>query len=548
MHSHPPIPSLSRAEIGLKGRDGARHCRSQIRHSIDLNQMIVAVLLVTACLGGVLRAEWCSPDPDFERHYGFLANEGQFCPKWGAPDDPGYRDQFIPTAATPIRTMRLRFHVMALNDGTKAAATASAIAAQVTRLNAHYKAARIQFEHTMRIVNSSKFRFVNQDLGQDSDMKSLYAELPDHQHNIYVTTLTNGLLGRSTFPWQPTAKTKAGGTILDARAVTDTKYATVLTHELGHALGLWHTHHGVREVEPCTACYEKPKRTIEEGDHTGDFCSDTAPTPMNYECTEPKDKDPCTGEAWPKTPVSNFMGYSLGCQATFSPQQMGRMHAWIEEELRGWAVGEVSLGFGEALDSPDQNWETSPLAGWESKTRAARDGTAAVVSPRLDNEEEAWIETTFDGPGRLSFWWKVSSEQGYDYLTLWVDGLKSLEISGEVDWEERSVPLSAGTHRVRWTYSKDLGIAMGDDRASLDSVVYQRILPPSLKLAVIQPGTMRLSCPTQPGMTYLLWVSNNMQDWSLRQEFIGTGSLFQSEVTATERDIALFYKATLRED
>lgn len=548
MHSHPPVASVSRAEIRIKARGGAPHCLPQIGHSVALKRLILAVLLAMESPGGILRAEWCSPDPAFERHYAFLANEGQFCPKLGAPDDPEYRDQFIPTAATPIKTIRLRFHVLALNDGTKAAATASAIAAQVTRLNAHYRAARIQFDHTMRIVKSSKFRFINQDLGQDFEMKSLYAESPDQQHNIYVTTLTNGLLGRSTFPWQPTAKTKAGGTILDASAVTDTRYATALTHELGHALGLWHTHHGVREVEPCSVCYEKPKRTTEEGDHTGDFCSDTAPTPVNFECSEPKDKDPCTGEAWPKTPTSNFMGYSLGCQATFSPQQMGRMHAWIEEELRSWAVGAVSVGFGDALDAPDQNWQTSPLAHWESKSRAARDGTAAVVSPRLDNEEEAWIETTFEGPGRLSFWWKVSSEQDYDYLTLWVDGRKSSEISGEVDWEERSLLLSAGTHRVRWTYSKDIGIAMGDDRASLDSVVYDRILPPTLSLAVIQPGTMRLSCPTQPGITYLLWVSNNTQDWSLRQEFTGTGSVFESEVATLEGDLPTFFKATLRED
>jgi len=83
-----------------------------------------------------------------------------------------------------------------------------------------------------------------------------------------------------------------------------------LSHEVGHCLGLWHPHHSPDEVAGCSdPCYEfagSPSNT------TGDFCSDTAPTPTNYNCSDPPGSDPCTDPPvpWAPTNYRNFMGWA----------------------------------------------------------------------------------------------------------------------------------------------------------------------------------------------------------------------------------------------
>ncbi|MFZ1684102.1 MAG: PKD domain-containing protein, partial [Candidatus Zixiibacteriota bacterium] len=88
----------------------------------------------------------------------------------------------------------------------------------------------------------------------------------------------------------------------------------------------------------CSSCYEKVGTT--DHDLTGDRCADTDPTPLSYSCSPPGGKDTCTGLSWGPTDVQNYMGYSGdACWSEFSPQQMGRMHCWLEDKLSSWTSG-----------------------------------------------------------------------------------------------------------------------------------------------------------------------------------------------------------------
>jgi hypothetical protein len=61
-------------------------------------------------------------------------------------------------------------------------------------------------------------------------------------------------------------------------------------------------------------------------------------------------------------------------------------------------------------------------------------GGSAAQSGAIANSQSAWLQTTVVGPGTLSFYWKVSSEAGYDFLEFYIDGvLQSGRISGSVD-------------------------------------------------------------------------------------------------------------------
>src|SRR5206468_4174142 len=96
----------------------------------------------------------------------------------------------------------------------------------------------------------------------------------------------------------------------------------------------------------------------------------------------------------------------------------------------------------------------------------------SAQSGAITNNQTSWVEMTVTlyQPDTLRFWWKVSSEYSSDILRVAVDGANQLDISGEVGWEQRALPLPAGTHQLRWTYSKDGSGAAGGDAAWLDEV------------------------------------------------------------------------------
>jgi uncharacterized delta-60 repeat protein len=126
-----------------------------------------------------------------------------------------------------------------------------------------------------------------------------------------------------------------------------------------------------------------------------------------------------------------------------------------------------------ALDSPGLVWATGGSAPWFAQTATTHDGVDAAQSGGITHNQQSWLETTVSGPGTLSFWWKVSSESGYDYLEFYLDGvLQSGRISGTADWQQGTCSIAAGTHTLRWRYSKDGSVSAGSDAGWLDEVSY----------------------------------------------------------------------------
>ncbi|MFH0839850.1 MAG: FKBP-type peptidyl-prolyl cis-trans isomerase, partial [Candidatus Omnitrophota bacterium] len=77
---------------------------------------------------------------------------------------------------------------------------------------------------------------------------------------------------------------------------------------------------------------------------------------------------------------------------------------------------------------------------------------------------------TLDEAGQISFLWKVSSENNYDYLKFYIDGVEQDGIAGDVDWAEQTYDLAAGEHTLRWEYSKDAIYTEGDDCGWVDDI------------------------------------------------------------------------------
>ena len=81
---------------------------------------------------------------------------------------------------------------------------------------------------------------------------------------------------------------------------------------------------------------------------------------------------------------------------------------------------------------------------WFSQNAIFAWGGSAPQSGAIGHNGATGLNTTVIGPGRLRFYRKVSSEYGYDYLRLYVDGINSLSWSGAVDWGRSEVHFNIG--------------------------------------------------------------------------------------------------------
>ena len=214
-----------------------------------------------------------------------------------------------------------------------------------------------------------------------------------------------------------------------------------------------------------------------------------------------------------------------------------------------WATNDVPLAFGTnilltvipfqpvtngVLGSPsDFSWTTAGHLPWFGQTLITHDGASAAQSGAIDDFGVSRLQTTVAGPGRLGFWWKISSEPDYDWLSLYVNSVLQERISGEVDWQQRFVTLPMGTHTIRWEYSKDKDTSVGLDAAWVDEVV----LEPFLWLETVgQPtnGHMLLILHLAPGRPYELQASSNYFEWmTLTGGVATTNRMFYLDTNAT---------------
>jgi hypothetical protein len=72
-------------------------------------------------------------------------------------------------------------------------------------------------------------------------------------------------------------------------------------------------------------------------------------------------------------------------------------------------------GLSEALDT-NLIFETGGDADWFSQTRTTYFDGDAAASGDIWDDQVSWMRTTVNGVGTLGFYWKVTSEQNYDYL------------------------------------------------------------------------------------------------------------------------------------
>jgi subtilisin-like proprotein convertase family protein len=155
----------------------------------------------------------------------------------------------------------------------------------------------------------------------------------------------------------------------------------------------------------------------------------------------------------------------------------------------------------QGLDTTEYIFEISGTGEWLLDTSTSVDGFDSVGSSNISDDGSATFSTTITGPGLFTFAWKVSSEEGYDFLSVSLDGKEQSSISGDVDWTETDIISPEGDHTVSWTYEKDFLDTIGSDKGWVDHLRFIRgDFSRTLEEALDNPG--------------LVWTSGGDDQWS----------------------------------
>ena len=108
----------------------------------------------------------------------------------------------------------------------------------------------------------------------------------------------------------------------------------------------------------------------------------------------------------------------------------------------------------------DIEWASTGNNIW-SEQQVTTDGTFSLQSGSITDSQQsslfAYVNVASGAsPRDVYFDWRSCSELDWDYLELWVDGVKVDARSGNADWAKNSTTLTGeGDHVIEWRFNKD---------------------------------------------------------------------------------------------
>lgn len=138
----------------------------------------------------------------------------------------------------------------------------------------------------------------------------------------------------------------------------------------------------------------------------------------------------------------------------------------------------------ETGDFTNYNWEFAETP-WVIDSNNQYEGSYCSRSGNIGNNSSSILYITLEvlANDTISFFRKVSSESGYDFLKFYIDNVLQDQWAGELPWARVSFPVAPGLHTFKWEYNKDWYMTSGDDCAWVDFIEFPHI--PALDAGLI---------------------------------------------------------------
>ncbi len=183
----------------------------------------------------------------------------------------------------------------------------------------------------------------------------------------------------------------------------------------------------------------------------------------------------------------------LGFEASVSPDaSIGDLTEILVTILTGayeisytqvFEIGNITENF-ETGDFSTFDWEFAGNADWMVSTNSPFEGNYCVRSGNINDYQSSELKITLNiaSTDTISFYRKVSSEAGCDYLKFYIDDVLNGQWAGNLGWTKESVMVAPGTHTFRWVFQKDLYVSAGSDCAWIDFIEFPPLVPDVVKV------------------------------------------------------------------
>jgi hypothetical protein len=133
------------------------------------------------------------------------------------------------------------------------------------------------------------------------------------------------------------------------------------------------------------------------------------------------------------------------------------------------------------IDFENNNYLSYFKGDWVRVSTSPYGGKYCYRNADIGDNQTSQTQITIYTPSNslLSFWYRVSSESGYDELWFYIDGNEKLGgKSGTIGWTQVSYELPEGTHNLVWKYTKDGSVSSGEDSVYIDNLSISNIKSP----------------------------------------------------------------------